>query len=83
MKLLKNRRGQSLIEYLVLVALMGVASISVVKLMSHTLNAKFGQVVNALNGGSEAESKIKTDSLKESHYSQKSLGDFFEGSGKR
>ncbi|MGE3975709.1 MAG: hypothetical protein AB7F59_14380 [Bdellovibrionales bacterium] len=77
MKIIKNNRGQSLIEYLVLVALMGIASIGVVKLMNHTLNAKFAQVVNALNGKDETE--IQTDKVTETHYSQKSLGDFFQG----
>lgn len=73
---LNNQRGQSLIEYLIIVALMGVASLSVVRLLNHTVSAQFADVINALQGKAK---RIETESIKEYHYKKKDLSDFMNG----
>ncbi len=76
--MLSNKKGQSLIEYLLLVAIMGVASIGVVRVLSSTLNAKFAQVTQALNGKTQ---KIETDEVSKDLYKKRDLGNFFEKAG--
>ena len=76
---IRNTRAQGLIEYLILVALMGVATIGVVRIMSHTVNAKFAQITRGLTGDSQ---KIETEKVRDSLYKQRDLSDFFEEVGK-
>lgn len=76
--MLKNKSGQSLIEYLLLVAIMAVASIGVIRVLSHTVNAKFAQVTDALNGRTQ---KIQTETVTKDLYSKRDLGNFFETAG--
>jgi Flp pilus assembly pilin Flp len=78
MKTLKSRRGQSLIEYLLLVAIMGVASLGVIRVLSATVNAKFAQVTKALNGDT---SRVQTEQVTTDLYQKRDLGDFFENAG--
>jgi len=78
MPIFKNNRGQSLIEYLLLVAIMGVASIGVIRVLNHTVKAKFAQVTRALNGD---ERKVQTEQVTTDLYKKSNLGDFFEKAG--
>ena len=77
---MKNQRGQSLIEYLILVALMGVATIGVVRLLNHTVNAQFADVIHSLQGKSK---RTKTEAVKEGHYKKRDLSDFMNGAASR
>jgi Flp pilus assembly pilin Flp len=74
---LNNQRGQGLVEYLIIVSLMGVASIVVVRVMSQSLNSKFTSVAAALQGQSKKHSVEINDSL----YKKKDLGNFMNGVG--
>lgn len=74
-----NQRGQGLVEYLIIVALMGVATIAVVRVMGATVSNRFAHVTNALQGnptGVKAPAKI-TNSLSD----KKDLNSFFKGTG--
>jgi pilus assembly protein Flp/PilA len=75
----RNQRGQGLIEYLIIVALMGVATIAIVRVMGETVSAKFASVTHALQG----ERKSIKPRIEESHYKKKDLGNFFDGTGSR
>lgn len=46
----QNQRGQTLIEYLIIVALVGVGSIALVRTVSNQVNSKFASVVKSLGG---------------------------------
>ena len=70
----KRQRGQSLIEYLILVALMAIASIGIVKVLGQNLQGQFARVAHALRGESK---KPRLQSINKSYYKQKDLSNFF------
>jgi pilus assembly protein Flp/PilA len=47
---LKNQRGQTLIEYLIIIALVGVGSIALVRTVAKQVNYQFTEVVKGLEG---------------------------------
>jgi pilus assembly protein Flp/PilA len=75
-KPLQNQRGQGLIEYLIIVALMSVAAIAIVRTVSQSLNARFAEVAFALQGKKKS---VTNDTIDESTYKKKDLGDFIDG----
>ena len=77
-KLINNQRGQGLIEYLILVALMGVATIGIVRVMGSTVSGKFAQVTGALQGRGR-ERQINFQTIEERHYSTKDMSNFING----
>lgn len=78
MKTVRNNKGQGLVEYLIIVAIMAVASISVIKLVSSNLRSQFANVANAL--GTNQTTKVESKAASDSHYKSKDLSDFFQGS---
>lgn len=76
----KNKKigqsGQGLIEYLILIALMGVATISVIRVLNQTIKSRFASAIYALQGHPK---KVHTDSLKEKDYKKTDLSDFMNG----
>ncbi len=78
--ILANQKGQGLIEYLIIVALMGVATIAIVRVMSQTVSTRFASITYALQGKSK---QIAPEQIKESFYKKKDLNNFFNGAGNR
>lgn len=76
---LRCERGQGLIEYLIIVALMGVATIAIVRVMGEAVATRFAVVTHALQG----ESKRLPVRVDKSHYKKRDLGDFMSGAGAR
>jgi pilus assembly protein Flp/PilA len=76
-----NQKGQGLIEYLIIVALMAVATIGVVSILGQTVKAKFTQVTYGIRGGDSPKS-VKFDHINASDYSAKDMSDFFQGTNK-
>lgn len=76
--MLKNKKGQSLVEYLVIVALVAVGSISVVRVVSGNINARFANVANIL-GGKAAGTNVEVHEVTKSMTQKKDLSNFFEG----
>lgn len=79
MRKFKNQRGQGLIEYLIIVALMGVATIAIVRVMGQTVSSRFATITNALQGKRDV---APPEAVDESDYKKKDLGNFFDGVGK-
>ena len=82
-KQVKNRfkkRGQGLIEYLILVALMGVATIGIIRVLNQTIKARFASAVYALQGKPK---KVKTESVKEQDYKKSDLSNFMNGAASK
>lgn len=77
MKSLKNQRGQALIEYLILVALMGVAAIGIVRSLNQTVNAKFATVTYALQGSKKRRATV--DAVEKEHFKKRDLSSFMNG----
>lgn len=76
-RVLQLQNGQALVEYLLLLALMIVASIGVIKVLQNTVNSQYANVVTALQG--KTRGKIQAEEIKESHYKKKDLSDFLNG----
>ncbi len=71
-----KKRGQGLIEYLILVALMAVASIGIIRVLNQTVKSRFANAIHALQGTSK---RAKTDSIKSADYKKSDLSDFMNG----
>ena len=78
---LRNQKGQALMEYLILICLMGVACIGMVRLLQNTLNVNFANAVNSLQGGSAR--KIAHEKVEDSDTKKKDFSDFMRGTSKR
>jgi Flp pilus assembly pilin Flp len=76
-KSLKNNKGQGLIEYLIIVAIVAVGSIAVMKVVGANVSAQFGNIARAL-GGTES-TKIAAKKVTDNMVKKKDLGNFFEG----
>lgn len=73
----RNQKGQSLVEYLILTALMAVATMSVVRLMSHSVSAKFAQITKAIQG--DKETPVRFENVNSIDYAKKDMSDFMTG----
>jgi pilus assembly protein Flp/PilA len=73
----KNEKGQGLIEYLIIVAIVAIGSISVIKVVGANLNVQFANVAQAL-GGNESNKK-KAYKITDTMVKKRDLGSFFEG----
>ena len=72
----KNRRGQGLVEYLILIALMGVATIGIIRTLNQTVKSRFANAIYALQGRKQ---KAKTHTLKKEEYQRSDLSNFMTG----
>lgn len=76
--ILKNKKGQGLIEYLIIVAIVAVGSIAVIKTVGGNIDVQFANVAQAL-GGKESEKKDAYE-VTASSYKKRDFSNFFEGS---
>ena len=76
----RKQKGQGLIEYMILVALMGVASIAIIRVLNQTVKSRFASAVYALQG---KQKKAKSESVKERDYQKSDLNDFMNGAAKK
>lgn len=76
--LLKNQRGQSLIEYMVIVAMMGVASMGVIRILSKTTNVQLAKITQSLRGG-KSNVRLEFERIEESDVRKKDMSNFFNG----
>jgi pilus assembly protein Flp/PilA len=79
--LIRNERGQGLIEYLILTALVAVAAMGIVRVMGHSISGKFAQVTNAIQG--QSGRTVRFDRVEESDYSKRDMSDFLRGAANR
>lgn len=77
-KYLNNQKGQTLIEYLIIVALVGVGSVALMRSVGQNVNAQFAQVVHALGG--EVEGNRRAAKVSANAYKKKDLKNFVSGS---
>ena len=76
--LLKNQKGQGLIEYLILVALIAVSAVGVVRVVGQNISKNYENINRAL--GAEKSEKLKLENASEKNLNKKDLADFMEGS---
>jgi pilus assembly protein Flp/PilA len=79
MKLLKNNRGQGLVEYMIIVALMAIATMGVMRILSKTASGKLAQITQSLQGG-KAGLNIQFEKVQQNHIKKKDMSDFIQGS---
>lgn len=79
--LIRNRKGQGLIEYLILVALMAVATIGAVTLLNHSVRGKFVQVIDSIQG--RPSSRVRFEAPEESDYKKRDMSSFMRGAATR
>ena len=79
---MQNNKGQGLIEYLVIVALIAVATMGIVRVLSLTTNMKFAKITSKLQGG-KAKIEFNVERVKESHFKKKDMGNFFHGASSK
>ena len=72
----RNNRGQGLIEYLILVAIMGVATIGIIRTLNQTIKSRFANAIYALQGRNQ---KAKTHNLNKKEYQRSDLSNFMSG----
>ena len=72
----KKRKGQGLVEYLILIALMGVATIGIIRTLNQTVKSRFANAIYALQGRKQ---KAKTHALKKKEYQRSDLSNFMTG----
>lgn len=78
MKLLKNRKGQGLIEYLVLVCLIAVGSMAVIRVVGKNVRVQFANISRALGGEDQA---LQAEKVTSDDYSKRDFSDFMKGAG--
>ncbi len=75
---IQNQRGQGLVEYVILVALVGVATVGMVRLLQHTVKVNFANVIHALqsddNARKESFERVNSGDVRKSDFS-----DFMNG----
>ncbi|MDZ4661078.1 MAG: hypothetical protein SGJ18_05605 [Pseudomonadota bacterium] len=76
--MLKNNKGQGLIEYLIIVALVGVATIGMVRILGNTIEKQLASITNGLQG--RPDKKVEMEQIESNDYQKKDLSDFLKGS---
>lgn len=74
--LLLNKKGQGLVEYLILVALMGVATVGIIRTLNQTVKTRFANAIYALQGRNQ---KAKTHVMRKEEYQRSDLSNFMSG----
>ncbi len=75
MQRIRNSKGQGLVEYLLLVSLIAVATMGVVRALSHTVTAKFATVGAQIAGDKKT---YKGESNFNQYVRKKDMANFFE-----
>lgn len=75
-----RQKGQGLIEYIILVAIIAVASIGIVRALGQVTSTQLANITLSLQG--KAARKIDTGRVQESLYSKKDLSDFTRNSSR-
>jgi len=73
-----NSKGQTLIEYLIIVAVIAIGSIFIVKSLGQTVRVRFANITNALQ---DKHDEITLQPLSADEYSKRGLSDFFKPAG--
>ena len=71
-----NSKGQTLIEYLIIVAVSAIGSIFIVKSLGETVKVRFANITNALQDKTQ---NLQPQAVNPEDYSKRGLSDFFKG----
>jgi Flp pilus assembly pilin Flp len=76
-KVIKSKKGQGLIEYLILVALIAVGTIGVVKVVGQNVTKQYENINRAM--GAKSSGKLQLDNVSDSQLNRKDLTNFMDG----
>lgn len=76
MKRISNQKGQSLVEYLVIVALVGVSAIAIMRTVGQTVDVQFTKVAMALGARTKAPALPEVNAK---DYRKRDLKNFMSG----
>lgn len=77
-KKIKSNRGQGLIEYLILVALIAVGTLGVIKVVGQNVTKQYENINRSL--GAKKSEKLQIDNAADSQLNRKDLSNFMDGS---
>lgn len=77
-KILFSKKGQGLVEYLIIVAIMAVGTMAIVRALGGQLSSRFARVTESLGG--QIQGEISNQQVSEAMYKKRDLSNFFEGS---
>jgi pilus assembly protein Flp/PilA len=72
-----NNRGQGMVEYLIIVALMGVATMCILRVTNKTVQVQFANIARSLGATGE---RPQAEQLNTQDYSKKDMTNFFHNS---
>ncbi len=72
----RHRKGQTMMEYIVLVALLGVASLPIIKILGDTFRDRVSMAAHEI-GGEDGDSAAKTILKPAASKVKKSMRDFY------
>lgn len=82
LKRLKNKKGQGLVEYLIIVAIMAVGTMAIMRIMNQTVAVKFARVTKTLQGG-ESKVNFNQPTIEEEHFKKRDMSNFFHGASSK
>jgi len=75
---MRSKKGQGLVEYLILVCLIAVTAIAVVRRVGTNIKEQYANISNSLQNGKS----IKLTAPDASSYRERNLDDYMQGSSK-
>jgi Flp pilus assembly pilin Flp len=76
--ILKNKKGQGMIEYMILVALIAIGTIGVVKVVGQNVSKQYENINRAL--GARKSQQLQLDNASDKQINRKDLSNFMDGS---
>lgn len=67
-----------MVEYIILIAVIAVASLGIVKILGNTVSAKLAQITYALQGKRAQAKQIHIPVVKKEHTKKRGMEDFYE-----
>ncbi|MCC6276886.1 MAG: Flp family type IVb pilin [Oligoflexia bacterium] len=77
---MKSQKGQSLVEYLIIVSVVAIGSIAIVRTLGQTIKVRYTNITHALQN---KDVDVQAEAVKESDYQRSGLDDFFKGASDR
>lgn len=74
----RNSQGQGMVEYIILVAIIAVASLGIVKVLGHTVTTRLSKITLALQGKSDQARSIEEPRVERKHHEKRDMDDFYE-----
>lgn len=76
-KFLKNKSGQGMVEYMVLVALIAAGTVGIIRVVGYNIGAQYENLNRAL--GAKTDTQLQILNADPSQLSKKDLSDFLKG----